>query len=66
MHNENLFIQLQLEIQRLKLENDILNTALLNACQTICRGLNFKEEEIIKIKNKYITRVENSYGEEVD
>lgn len=66
MHSENLFIQLQLEIQRLKLENDILDTALLNACQTICRELNYKQEEIIKIKNKFISRVRENYGEEIN
>jgi len=61
MHNENLFIQLQLEIQRLQLENAILDTALLNACQTICRELDYKESEIQGLKQKYISRVKNDY-----
>ena len=70
MCNENLFIQLQLanqtlqqENKRLQLENDILDTALLNACQTICRSLYYREEEIIKLKQKYIDRVLDVYRE---
>jgi len=61
MRSENYIIQLQLEYQRLQKENDILDTALLNACQTICRSLNYKEEEIIKLKEKYIDRVRDVY-----
>lgn len=61
IHSENYLIQLQLEIQRLQLEIDVLDTALLNACQTICRSLNFKEGEDIKLKNNYINRVRDFY-----
>ena len=61
MRSENYIIQLQLENQRLQKENDILDTALLNACQTICRSLNYKQEEIIKLKEKYIDRIRDIY-----
>jgi len=62
MRSENYIIQLQLENQTLKIENDILDTALLNSCQSICRSLNFKQEEIIKLKNKFINRVRDNYA----
>jgi len=72
MRNENLFIQLQLQNQallqenkRLQFENTILDTALLNACQIICRSLYYREEEIIKLKQKYIDRVLDVYKEEI-
>lgn len=72
MRNENLFIQLQLQNQallqenkRLQFENTILDTALLNTCQTICRSLYYREEEIIKLKQKYIDRVLDVYKEEI-
>jgi len=61
MRSENYIIQLQLCNQRLQQENDILDTALLNACQSICRNLNYKQDEIIKIKNKFITRAKDNY-----
>lgn len=66
--NENYIIQLQLEIQKLqfenhelKLENAILDTALLNACQSITRTLNFKEGEDKKLKQLFINRVKENY-----
>jgi len=61
MRSEQLIIQLQLENQKLKQDNDILDIALLNACQTICRSLSYNQEEIIKLKNKYINRVREIY-----
>jgi len=61
MRTEQLIIQLQLENQRLKQDNDILDIALLNACQTICRSLDYKQEEILKLKNKYLNRVREIY-----
>lgn len=61
MRSENYIIQLQLENQRLQRENKILDTALLNACQSICRSLNFNQEEIIKLKQKYISRLKSIY-----
>lgn len=64
MRSENYIIQLELEIQKLQRENDILDTALLNACQTICRSMNYNEEEIQKLKDKYVNRVRDIYQEE--
>jgi hypothetical protein len=64
MRSENYIIQLELEIQRLQLKNDILDTALLNACQTICRELGYSQQEIIQVKNKYIQHVKDIYGYE--
>jgi len=61
MRSENYIIQLQLCNQRLQQENIILDTALFNACQSICRNLNYKQDEIIKIKNKFITRAKDNY-----
>ena len=61
MHSENMFIQQQNEILRLQQENDILKTALLNACQIICRDMNYSKEEIIKLKQKFINRVKENY-----
>lgn len=61
MRSEKLIIQLQKENQYLKQENNILETALLNACQTICRELNYSQNEVINIKNKYIERVREFY-----
>ena len=63
MRSENYIIQLELEIQRLQLENDILDTALLNACQSICRDLNYNQNQIIKMKQMFINRVEENYKE---
>jgi hypothetical protein len=60
MRSENYIIQLQLENQRLQLENFILDTALLKACQTMCRELNFKEGEIGKLKQMFISRVKDN------
>jgi dihydroxyacetone kinase-like predicted kinase len=62
MRSENYIIQLQIENQTLKIENNILDTALLNACQSICRSLYFNQEEIIKLKNKFIDRVRDNYA----
>jgi len=62
MRSENYIIQLQLENQTLKIENDILDTALLNSCQSICRSLYYSQEEIIKLKNKFIDRVRDNYA----
>lgn len=56
MRSETLIIKLQKEIQRLQKENNILNNALFNACQTICKDLNYKEFEVIKLKKKYINK----------
>lgn len=61
--SENYIIQLELEIQRLQLENDILDTALLNACQSICRDLNYNQNQIIKMKELLINRVKENYKE---
>jgi len=61
MRSENYIIQLQIENQSLKIENDILDTALLNACQSICRSLYYSQEEITKLKNKFIDRVRDNY-----
>ncbi len=61
MRSENYIIQLQLENQRLQLENDILDTALLNACQSICRSLNYPQEKINKIKQMFINRAKDNY-----
>jgi len=63
MRSENYIIQLELEIQRLQLENDILDTALLNACQSICRELNYNQKQIIKMKEMFINRVKENYKE---
>ncbi|MDD4530919.1 MAG: hypothetical protein PHO80_05225 [Candidatus Gracilibacteria bacterium] len=57
-----MFIQQQNEILRLQIENDILDTALLNACQSICRSLDFREGEDEKLKNKFINRVRDNYA----
>jgi len=62
MRSEELIIQLQNEVQRLQRENDIIDTALFNAFQTICRSLNFNQNAIIKMKDTYINRVRNNYA----
>ncbi|MCE5220032.1 MAG: hypothetical protein LLF98_01890 [Clostridium sp.] len=64
MRSEKILIELQKENQKLKIQNDILDTALLNACQTICRELNYSQDEIIQMKNKYIERVKDFYDYE--
>jgi len=61
MRSENYIIQLQLENQKLQQENAILDTALLNACQSICRSMNYSQEEIIKLKQTFINRAEDNY-----
>lgn len=64
MRSEKILIQLQKENQRLKQENDILDTALLNACQAICRQLNYSQESVIRLKNKYVEKVRDVYDYE--
>lgn len=59
-----MFIQLQLENQRLRQEVDIINTALINACQAICRELNFSQESVIRLRNKYVEKVRDVYDYE--
>jgi len=61
MRSENYIIQLQLENQRLQQENDILEIALLNTCQAICRSMNYSQQEIIKIKQRFINRAKDNY-----
>jgi len=61
MRSENYIIQIQLENQRLQREIDILDTALLNACQTICRSMNYSQEEIIKLAQRYIDRTRDNF-----
>lgn len=70
MRSENIFIQLQLELQRLqkenqnlKQENAILDTALINACQAICRSMDYDQTEIVKLKQRFIDRVKDNYKE---
>jgi hypothetical protein len=80
MHSENMFIQQQCEILRLQAnyiekqneikllqkENIILDTALLNACQSICRSLDYSQEEINKMKQKFISRAKDNYERAFD
>jgi len=61
MRSENYIIQLQLENQRLQKENTILDIALLNTCQMICRSMNYSQEEIIKLKERFISRARDNY-----
>ncbi len=61
MRSEKYIIQLQLENQRLQQQNAILDTALLNACQSICRELNFKQGEIEKLKQMFISQARDNY-----
>ena len=61
MRSENYIIQLQLENQRLQKENTILDIALLNTCQMICRSMNYSQEEIIKLKQRIINRARNNF-----
>jgi len=62
--SENYIIQLELEIQRLKSENNILDTALFDSCQTLCKGLNFKEGEDEKLKQTFINKARENYNKE--
>ena len=64
MRSEKLIIKLQKENKYLKQENDILETALLNACQAICRQLNYNQDSVIRLKNKYIEKVKDVYDYE--
>lgn len=66
MRSENFIIQLQLEIQKLQQENAILDIALLNACQAICRSLDYSQGEIIKMKQKFINQARDNYERAYD
>lgn len=66
MRSEKYIIQLQRENQRLQYENEILDIALHNACQSICRSLNYSQEEIIKLKQRYINRIKDIFKEYED
>lgn len=53
MHSENYIIQLQTKLI-------ILDTALIESCKSICKYMNYSEEEVIRMKQRFINKARES------